>query len=222
VQPPFQSILARDYLRLAEYFEGPKDSHFPVGTEFAEKLAAQNHCFALEVEIQERLAPALRTFWPDRNGAVRQLLDQKGPKFQLHSQLRESLNRLTTAYKDWLFEERFPTMGMLASLRLILTFGEGDTFQPTLLDAAVLLLLLGQNEQLEGLPITNPLGIRGLTGEETTELGFRITCLYRMRNRLVTPRSDFHHLARVKSDAARILELLNKIHWQDSSLGPVA
>lgn len=204
---------AREFWLLHAYFQKQEPS-WPLEKEHLRKIIGQYLCYSIEMELIERLETSLKQFWLKREVALRQLLNHGSRKFELHPSLRAALAELSNQHPDWLPSEGFPAAAVLTSLRYLLATLQQDSFEPSLMEAGILIFFFGQNTQLSGFPLQNSLHVSGLSQGNITELFFRLCRLNRSRAKVLGAGTHFstEELNHLLSDCQSLVVLLERLH----------
>lgn len=205
---------AQEYWQLASHFKNQRDSgQWPFPQTHIARLIGQCLCFSVEAECVERLSLVIGPFWSSREAAVRSILDTGARKFDLHTDVKAAIDHLASEHTEWLLEGKFPHSAVLTSLRYIMATLSADKFQPSLLEAGILLYFFGQETNFEHAALRNHLGVGGLEPREQTELLFRLSRLHRFRGRILTAAGEFEHahLLILEQDAGAVISLLERL-----------
>ncbi len=208
---------AKVYVVLAQYLRSLKENgSFPVPGDYADRLIAQNFCFAVELQCIEKLEQPLERFWTQRDALIPTLYEQEGKGRGLNPPLKRALDELATIHGDWLPEKKFPHNAVNHSLSYIAGYDREEVFQPALIDAGALILFFGEDRIFGKIALKNVLGIRGITNSEAVELAFRLISFQKLRNKVLNvggePGESFAKIAtRVETEASALLKLLAKI-----------
>lgn len=203
------------YLQLADYLESLKAQGFPLPMHYADRLAAQSLCFAVELECIARLRGPIDRFWAEREDAINDLFDWSDEKFELSSAIKRGLDELVTKHPDWLPDGKFPFAPASNALRFIVATRRAESFRPALIDSGLLLFLFGQDRVMGKVPLKNRLKLHGLTPGEIVELALRLIGMQKLRNRTLTPpperEAEETLLDRIEVEAHACLKLLEKL-----------
>lgn len=213
-EPPhaLTNARAREYWQLYEHFRA-QEVTWPLGQGQLTKLIAQSACFSLEAELIDRLEPAIKTFWSQREAPIRHLLDQGNRKFELTPALKSAVNKAAEDHTEWLLEGKFPHAAVLTSLRYMLATLQPEKFQPSLLEAGILLFFFGQQTKLGTFDLQNLLHVGGVSSEQLMEMMFRLSRLHRLRAKTLGATTDFEkaQLTLLVADAKALLTMLESI-----------
>lgn len=147
---------AQEYFAMARYFQALRQAGgegFPPN--HLARLEAQQLCFAIEVELQEKLVAAAAAFWPQRRENLAAFWDANSTKGDLHPALVSAWDALAQGWEGWPKTERFPTLTLKNSLRFLAGVPDADPIRPSLLEAGLWIFLLGQDLDLGGLRLTD-------------------------------------------------------------------
>ncbi len=183
---------AQEYFAMARYFQALRESDgesFPPN--HLSRLEAQQLCFAIEVEFQEKLVASAATFWGQRKEVLVPFWDPASTKSDLHPTLTGAWDALAQAWEGWPKNERFPTLTLKNSMRFLAGAPDTEPLRPSLLEAGLWLYLLGQDADLGGLKITNTLGLPAFAPEVLGEAFLRLCRAHRLKALLLNPSSVF-------------------------------
>lgn len=183
---------AQEYFAMARYFQALRQTSsegFPPN--HLARLEAQQLCFAVEVELQEKLVAAAAAFWPQRKEVLAAFWDAASMKGDLHPVLVKAWDTLARGWDGWPKAERFPTLTLKNSLRFLAGVPDAEPLRPSLLEAGLWIFLLGQDTDLGGLTLANSLGLPAMTYATLGDVFLRLCRAHRLKAVLLNPSSVF-------------------------------
>jgi hypothetical protein len=203
-----QSPRAREALEFARWLQGSKMWE-AFGEEFRDRMICQSLCFAMEAEILLILRTGLDYFWTYRQEAVRGILNQTSPRFELNSELHAEISNVANKFSDWLYEDHFSFGSVLNSLRYIVST-KINSFEPSVFETGILILLFGQ-EKLGKVQLKNYLQLNELPNEMIIEGAFKLMRIQKLKNKALSVVHDFHldHRRQLEGDIKRVIELIS-------------
>lgn len=206
---------AKEAFDLAQWLENQR-STFPFPAQQLDRLVAQNFCFAVELECQDRVPAVLKNLWSQRRPMITTLLRAKDDDLRWPEPIRSWLESLPHTHPEHCLDPHFPTVPALHALRYVYAIDSWEEYRPTLLDTGVLLLLFGQNLDGPGISLRNPMKVEGVDSADVTEAGLRLLRLQRLRNIALTPGANIEFVGEqgrslrslVEEDARALMPLL--------------
>ncbi|MBI3293792.1 MAG: hypothetical protein HYZ71_03560 [Deltaproteobacteria bacterium] len=170
-------------------------------------MRLSNFHLALTVETESaiRMASGIQSFWPNRETLVRAILSTANGRVALDPKCADVIKHIETTRAEKLPDQRVPIGAVVAALRFILA-KKDDTYHPSLLEAATLLLFLGRGDG-------NALGIQGLTQDECDDLIVTLFSLQKLKNDMVDCLSGvpMPHPQDTLSQVSDAIEKLNRL-----------
>jgi hypothetical protein len=191
----------------------------PFNPDRLERLTWQNFFFSLEAECVTKLKPGLANFWRKKTRHIHSIVNGQAKKFELNPALGNWILEMASRKKELLHEGKFPTNGILNSLRFILATPDLENFVPSLLEAGILILLFGIEITEDEFSIKNVIKLRGLTLDETIELSLHLLRAHKLKNIVMQVGSAVTADKFLGSPQwlERIFTLLAKLHFSEGA-----
>lgn len=195
------SNFATEMWRGGHYFMELAKSPSDHSTDHWGRLVNIHFALTLEAECADRLASAILAFWPNRDKIVRGLLNSTSGKIALAANCTSVVTEIEGQHGSKLPGQRIPVGAVIGALRLILA-KKDDSFQPTLLEAATLLLFLGRGEG-------NKLSLQGLSAGDFDELLVILLSIQKIKNDMV----DCFLKAPVPDPSSVSAQVVSAVQW---------
>ena len=192
---------------------------FPFDSNLFDRLIWHHFLSAMECETSLRLKSGIQTVWRKKTRHIHFLLNLEARKIELKPKLSVWIKALEASMGDWLYEGRFPTNGVLNSLRFILASHNAEDFIPSPLESASLLLFFGHDLKIGDLALKNILKCEGLDGAEVIELSLHLMKAQKLKNKVLTMGLpiDESLFTGIVPWLERVFSLLSKLRFNDES-----
>ncbi len=205
---------AKEFLDVAEYFHDlSKRSSGPISVNQAERLEAQNLCFAVDIESEKKAQAAFSALKDRKHDLIESMVTSRAGRSHLEPALLAGLEKTAKQKRALLYEGQLPLAGIIHSLRFLDLTDSDSITQPALFFTASLLMCFGHDGKLGDRSVKNEINVEGLSSEEILELCFRLLRLQKLRNRalsVTTPWSS-GELASIQEDVKTALPLLGRM-----------
>lgn len=209
----FASGGAREYIEVADLLHKISATHSEIPKIHWMRFQSLAVLSALELEFCDRLRAPLQNFWPNREVAIRALLDLNSKKVELLASLKAWLDELSGQFPTLSLEGKLTQSAIVASLRYLMSTPRLEKYRPSLFEVALILLFFGQ--ELTTKQLKNHLGLHGITAQTLFEIFLRLCRLHWSWQRVTSGQSEFEeiHFKRLQEDRERLAEILGQIHF---------